>query len=333
MPIKLSIRRLNLNDIQTLRSRPLNSLLKEAWAIRQKNFEPILTVSAPSAKTYITDHYKNKKNTFVNISLTGTSCALNCEHCKRKLLDSMIPATTPERLKEVGDALMEKGCSGVLLSGGADESGSVPLADFFEVISYLKNKGLRVIVHTGLIKEETAVKLKEVAVDQVLIDIIGDQDTISNVYHLNKTPEDFKNSLRYMKNVGLNIAPHIVIGLNFGKVIGEYNAISMISEVEPDVIVIVILSPMHDTPMFGTTLPTPTEITRITAITRIMNPNTPLTLGCVRPAGVDKFETEKMVIQAGINGITYPMDETIEFCEGLGLKIEYRETCCSLLTI
>jgi uncharacterized radical SAM superfamily protein len=245
----------------------------------------------------------------------------------------MIPATTPERLREFGDVLVQKGCNGVLLSGGATTGGNVPLDKFFEAMGYLKNIGLQVIVHTGLIDEPTAYQLKKVGVDQVLIDVIGDMETIQNVYHLNKTPDDFEKSLRFMKNAGLNIAPHIVIGLNYGKISGEYNAIGMISKIEPDVIVLVVLSPIYDTPMHGTTLPSPEEIAKIAAITRIANPNTPLTLGCVRPTGEQKKATEKLMIRAGVNGITYPLDETMDYCEKLGLKIKFNETCCSLLNL
>ena len=238
---------------------------------------------------------------------------MNCEHCKRKLLDSMIHAHTPDKLKDLGDKLVKKGCTGVLISGGADASGRVPFHDFFEAISYLKKKGLNVIVHTGLVDEETAFRLKEINIDQALIDIIGDQDTINEVYHLNKTPEDFTKSLNLLKKAGINIAPHIVIGLNFGKITGEYKAIEMITKVSPEVIVLVVLSPMRDTPMFGTSSPSPEEIGRIAAVTRIANPKIPLTLGCVRPSGLDKLATEKLMLRAGVNNIAYALDETIEF--------------------
>jgi uncharacterized radical SAM superfamily protein len=245
----------------------------------------------------------------------------------------MIPATTPEKLKELGDNLVQKGCTGVLLSGGATDSGNVPLDGFFDAMAYLKGKGLRVIVHTGLVTEDTATELKNAGVDQVLIDVIGDQDTISNVYHLNKTPNDFERSLKFMKEAGLNIAPHIVIGLNYGKIEGEYSAIEMISKIKPEVIVLVVLSPLYDTPMYGSDLPSAEEIARIAAITRIANPNTPITLGCVRPADSQKLETEKLMIRAGVNNIAYAMDETIEYGESLGLKIDFNDVCCSLLNI
>ncbi len=296
-----------------------------------KNFAPLLNVSVPSAKTYITDHYQNKKDKFVNISVTGTSCALNCEHCKTKLLDSMIPAQSPEKLKEIGDALIQKGCRGVLVSGGALAEGMVPLDGYMESIAHLKQNGLKVIVHTGLVNEKTAKELKTADVDQVLIDIIGDRETIREVYHLDKGPEDFENSLKILKKAELEIAPHIVIGLHFGKILGEYNALRMISEVEPDVIVLVVLSPMYGTPMHGVKSPSVEDIVKIAAVTRIVNQRTKLTLGCAKPSGSDKIEMEKLFIKAGVNSIAYPTDEAVDYAHGLGLKTNFKEECCSLL--
>lgn len=322
-----------MTSINELRNRSQEDLLEMAWDIRVKNFDPTLTVSAPSAKTYITDHFRNKRNKFVNISLTGTNCELNCEHCKRKLLDSMLPATTPSKLIELGDGLVEKNCEGVLLSGGALATGGVPLEQFYDAIMHLKQIGLKVIVHTGLVEEQVAHNLKASGVDQVLIDIIGDAATIREVYHLDKTPDDFDKSLRFLNGANLSTAPHIVIGLHFGTIKGEYNAIEIISRNNPDVIVLVVLSPIYDTPMYGSALPSAEEIARIASITRIKNPETPVTLGCVRPPGSDKLQTEKLLIRAGVNGITYPMDETIDFGESLGLKMKFRETCCSMLSI
>jgi uncharacterized radical SAM superfamily protein len=317
--------------IDELQNHTLDSLLENAWEIRIKNFEPNLHVSVPSAKTYITDHYRNKRDRFVNISLTGKICALNCEHCKRKLLSSMVPAEDPDKLKVVGDVLIEKGCTGVLLSGGASSSGMVPLDGFFDSIRYLKERGLQVIVHTGLVDKDTAFKLKQANVDQVLLDILGDEETISKVYHMDRTTKDFEDSLRFLKNADLEIAPHIVIGINFGKITGEYNALRMISEADPEVIVLVALSPMYETPMYGVEPPSSEEIAKISAITRLVNPKTKITFGCARPAGPNTKNLEKMLIKSGVNSIAYPSDEAIDYAESIGLKPEFKEECCSLL--
>jgi uncharacterized radical SAM superfamily protein len=316
--------------IEELKIRSLESILDEAWDIRRKNFPPVLNVSAPSAKTYISDHFRNTKNRFVNITVTGNWCELNCEHCKKKLLESMVPALTPEKLREVGDSLIEKDCQGVLISGGASSEGTVPLDKFMDSIAYLKERGLQVIVHTGLLNEKTAQNLKAAGVDQVLIDVMGDTETIKEVYHLDKTPADFEESLRIMKTAQLRMAPHIVIGLNHGKIRGEYNALRFISEVTPDVIVLVVLSPMHGTPMHGTATPAPEEVARIAAIARIVNENTPVSFGCARPSGSGRVDLERMLIRAGVNSIAYPSDEAVDYATDIGLRTIFVEKCCTL---
>ncbi len=316
--------------IEELRAEPLGRLLEYAWEIRTKNFPPILNIAAPSPKTYITDHYSNRPNRFVNISITGTSCSLNCEHCKGQLLGSMLPAKTSSKLKELGDKLIKKGCSGVLISGGSDHTGHVPLNDHFEGIKYLKDMGLKVIVHTGLVEEETAKMLKAAGVDQVLLDVIGSRETIEKVYHLDAGPDAFKRSLQVLKEHGLAIAPHIVIGLHFGKIMGEYDALRLVTESEPDVIVLVIISSALSTGMEDVEPPAPDEIARLGAVARILNPKTKITFGCASPPQTRK-KTEELIIKAGVNTITYPLDETIDLAHSLGLRTDFKEVCCSLV--
>ena len=138
------------------------------------------------------------------MSVTGTRCDLHCGHCKGKLLESMIPAEEPETFYQVIERLRSSGALGVLVSGGANRNGEVPLDRFIPLIGAIKTKapGFKVICHTGLIQKETAMALKEAGVDQLLMDVIGDDDTIREVYHLNKTVEDYEETLRMLKEMG-----------------------------------------------------------------------------------------------------------------------------------
>lgn len=323
--------RVYMQDIDLLRTWNLEDLFRESWKIRKENFPPILTVSTPSQKTYISNFHQNKINSFVNVSITGTNCALNCEHCKKNLLESMIPISKPNDLKILGDKLIKKGCQGILVSGGSSSIGEVPLNNYFETFVYLKNIGLKIIVHTGLASEDTAIGLKKAGVDQVLIDIIGDENTIKNVYNLEKTPYDFFNSLKILIKNGLDVVPHILVGLNFGRISGEYNALKMLTQLKTNNIIFVIISPIKGTPMENIIPPSFKEVGKIAAIARILNQNTNINLGCARPTGEEKELIEKSAIDAGINGIAYPSDETIEYAKNLGLEIKFKDTCCSLL--
>ncbi len=64
--------------------------------------------------------YMGERGKYPSISLTGTSCALKCDHCYRKILEGMISATEPDTLKEICQRLDDEGNLGVLLSGGSD---------------------------------------------------------------------------------------------------------------------------------------------------------------------------------------------------------------------
>ncbi len=324
-------RAITMQEINVLLSRDINDLLNESWNIRNENFPSILTVSTPGAKTYISDFHKNKRNTFVNISITGTNCSLDCEHCKKSLLESMIPIASGDELKILGNRLVERGCEGILISGGAIPTGEVPLDNYFDALSYLKNKGLKVLVHTGLASRETASRLQKAGVDQVLLDIIGDEETIKKVCHLKKRPSDFLNSLQVLIDNGLDVAPHIIIGLYFGQIVGEYYALEMVTQAKPNNIVLVALSPSAGTPMERVATPPPEEVGKIVAIARILNPKAHIALGCARPPGKEKESMEIYAVQAGITGIAYPADETIEYAKSLGLEITFKDTCCSLL--
>ena len=321
----------NAENISNLQTKELPWLLDKAWSLRTAEFPDELVVSAPGAKTYITEHHSNKRNTFVNISVTGNDCALNCEHCKGSLLDSMNHASNPKELKELGDKLVAKGCQGVLISGGADKNGEVPLSEFSEAIAYLKDIGLKVLVHSGLASQESAISLKNADVDQVLLDIIGSDSTIKEVYHLDKTTSDYSNALSYLADEGLEAVPHILIGLHFGQMLGEYDALEMIMNSGANHIVFVVLMPKEGTPMEKVTTPSAEEIARLIAIARILNPLAKITLGCARPPDEKKLATEKYAIEAGVNGIAYPTDQTMKLATEKGLKLIFRDTCCSLL--
>ncbi|WP_456475717.1 radical SAM protein [Candidatus Pyrohabitans sp.] len=319
-----------MTSIEELREMPLEELLDRAWKLRQSNFENVLHVSAPSAKRYEIARFKNSPRRFVNVSVTGTACSLKCEHCRGKLLESMHHVASEEELLTLGERLVEQGCEGMLISGGADTEGRVPLRRFTRTIKQLREMGLRVIVHSGLVGEEDARALKRAGVEQVLLDIIGDETTISEVYHLSKKPEDYLQALESLRREEMSIAPHIVVGLHRGEIRGEYEALRMITKAGAEVIVIVVLSPMYDTPFEGIAPPSPREIARLIATARILNPRTKLNLGCAKPAKA-KAEIETLAIDAGINTVAYPTEEALSHAAERGLELSFSEMCCTLV--
>jgi uncharacterized radical SAM superfamily protein len=242
----------------------------------------------------------------------------------------MIPATDAASLDSLGRRLAEQGCRGVLISGGADAEGAVPIADHLPAIARLKGLGLTVIIHTGLLERTTAEGLRAAGVDQVLFDVVADQSTIHDVLHLDRTPQDFAKTLGLLREVGLSVAPHIVIGLYFGQMKGELAALDLIRSIGAEVIVLVVLRPLPRTPMAGLKSVPPESVGRLAAVARILNPRTPVTLGCARPAGPDKVVMEHLALEAGVNVVAYPDPSTLELAARLGLRTEFVESCCTL---
>ncbi len=307
-----------------------NNLLQQAWKVRQ-NFDPVIHFFAPGAKHYYNRYYSNHANSFVNMSVTGKTCACRCDHCKGRLLETMVAVLSPREMRNVVDRLLNIGGKGILVSGGADAEGEVPLLPYIEVMKYAKNMGLKVLVHGGLIQPDTAAGLKEAGVDQVLLDVIGDENTIKRVYHLDRTPDDYLQSMVYCREAGLELAPHVVIGLHYGQIRGEKLALEMIREVAPETVVLVILTPSAGTAMAELMPPPIDKVAEIIAAARIMNPYTTLTLGCARPPGLYKRRVEIEAVDCGVNGIAYPDEVTVCYAANRGLEARFSEECCSLI--
>jgi uncharacterized radical SAM superfamily protein len=319
--------------LRSLLETPLREVQTEAFRIRRGHFGKELTFSIPGTISYRDAAFPSQKEKFSAISVTGRHCALRCEHCKGKLLESMIPAEDPETFLQAVDHLRAHGAHGILVSGGANQNGEVPLKKFISSIRTIKEKNpqFKVIVHTGLIQREIAKELKEAEIDQILIDVIGDDDTIREVYHLNKRVEDYEETLMMLREMGHHLAPHIIIGHHFGEIKGEWRALEMVTRIGVETIVLVVIKFLHGSGMNQIKIPKPEETSRISAIARILNPNIPIRMGCIRPAHPWKAKMETGFIDSGVNTIAYPLQNTIDYAKEIGLETKFIEMCCSLL--
>jgi uncharacterized radical SAM superfamily protein len=312
---------------------PLNELQSEAFRLRKIYFGKELAFSIPGTISYHDNSFPSQKDRFAAISITGSHCDLQCEHCKGKVLESMIPAKDPETFSQIVNQLRSHGALGILVSGGANQDGEVPLKRFITTIKTIKERDpqFKVIVHTGLVQKETAKELKEARVDQILIDVIGDNDTIREVYHLNKRVEDYEETLWILKEMGHRLAPHIIIGHHFGEIKGEWRALEMATRIGVETIVLVVIKPLDPSMKHKFEIPKPEQTSKISAISRILNPTIPIRMGCIRPAHPWKTEMEKGSIDSGVNTIAYPLQGTIDYAKDIGLETKFIEMCCSLI--
>ena len=311
--------------IQDLPPKGERDLFNRAWELTRENHGSDFTFYLPGMI-----RYGSIRGRYPALSLTGTRCQMQCEHCKGLLLEPMIQATTPEALVGKCLRLGRSGHSGVLLSGGSDHRGRLPWGRFVKAISRAKSEtGLFISVHCGFLDYETAVALKGAGVDQALIDIMGDDDTARKIYHLDGLHEVIK-SLEALSRSQLDMVPHIVAGLNYGRIQGEYEALRIISRFQPSTLVVVVLTPLKGTPMAGVSPLTPIEVARLIARARAMMPYTPISLGCERPRNKRNGLMEALAIYAGATRMAVWSQSTLDLVLDLGLKPRFQPTCCSV---
>lgn len=309
---------------------------KSAWEIARQNFGDKIFFYAPTIKHYESEEFKQScsKCYFMPVSITGANCELNCAHCGCKILKAMQPTTTPKSLFEYAKEIAKRGAKGMLISGGSTRKGVVPIKPFLKTLSRIKEKfGFKIVAHLGILDEETVQEIKDSGgIDAAMMDIVGCNDTLGEVYHLRDvTTNEFENSLKLLCEYGIKTIPHIVIGLHYGKIIGEYNALKIISRYPVVSVVLVGLLPQLGTKMADVTPPSPDEMGEVFKEARCMFPKIPVLLGCQRPLGEHKLKTEILALKAGLNGIAYPADGIVSLAKKMGLVPQFSQMCCSLM--
>lgn len=310
----------------------LDELLGRAWRARETRFDREVRLSAPSFKHFRTVEIPTSgEPRFVAVSLTGRACSLGCDHCRGALLRSMAPAESPRALLDLAQRLVRRGCRGVLLSGGCDRRGRVPLEPFLEVIPELRGElGLEVAVHVGLADAAMARKLARAEVERVMVDLVGEGRTSREVLHLDAGPERFERSLETLLGAGLAVVPHVIAGLHRGELRGELGALEIAARHPSAAVALVVIRPEPGTPFARIAPPSPERVAELMARARLMLPETPLVLGCARPVGRASRALERYALRAGFNGLAFPADETVALARELGLRPVVDERCCAM---
>lgn len=304
----------------------LTTLLDRAWHLSRSRFGNRLTVYIPGM--FVVDGTRGK---YRAVSITGTRCDLDCEHCKGHLLRTMPSAEDPESLVRLGLEAQARGDYGMLITGGCDSSGKLPWDRFLPAIRTLKQgTDLTLTVHAGQVDAEEAAALKRAGVDQALVDVMGDDETVREVYHLSEGTVQIQRTLDALAAAELEIVPHILFGIHFGRERGETNALRMLKAYPLAKYVIVVIMPFRNTPMAGVSVPEPERVARFLAEARLELPHARASLGCARPRGRYRHELDLLAVKAGINSLALPSEPAVTYATQNGLEVIYRQTCCSL---
>ncbi|EGO62059.1 hypothetical protein [Acetonema longum] len=284
----------------------LADLAAKGWKVRQKHFPPSLCLAYPSETQ--------------TISVTGKGCELNCAHCGGVYLKGMKP---------LEDIISQGGISAAscLISGGCTKAGNVPIAAYADQLAAMKGDS-RFNLHVGLVDDPDIAAIARLA-DKVSFDFVGDDQTIHEVFGLNRTVADYVACYRKLRNC-CKVIPHICIGLHGGEIRGEYRALELLQELGADNLTFIIFTPTKGTRYADCSPPDLEAAVRVLAAARQLFPAAPLHLGCMRPGGRYRQAADEWAVRVGMNTIVNPVPAAVRLAQELGLSIVKQQECCAL---
>ncbi len=268
------------------------------------------------------------KEPFTPVSVTGTRCALFCKHCNSHYLHHMLDGSNG-KLHFQAAYLANKGEKGILLSGGSAPDGSVPTYEQADIIHKIKHETkLKISAHTGIVTN-LHVHILSTYLDMALVDVLGDDETIRDMLGIEAEVADYENSLKELFSAGIQLAPHIIVGLHDGKLRGEFKALEIVRKYNPVVVVIVVFIPTKGTALESVAPPGLDDVARVMTKAREMF-DVPLSLSCVRPGGRYRSMLDTYAILSGVDRIAVPSRKAYATSRELGLRVvEIPKMCCS----
>ncbi len=224
------------------------------------------------------------------VSVTGAECSLHCNHCDGHYLQHMVPVDSARRVLESGEY------RSILLSGGSDPDGRLPLVEHLQFIAWVHEQGIRINAHVGLQSDEDIHTLSPYF-DKISLDYVWDDETIRHVYHLlERSGVDYLNAAQCWTNAFVEggdsaafasarqrVNLHLTIGLKGGVVAGEYTAIDSLVAFRPASLIFLVLIPTEGTVYGGVPVVPLDDVESVFAYARLKLPLTDLVLGCMHP--------------------------------------------------
>ncbi|MCL6449710.1 MAG: hypothetical protein K6T75_00220 [Acetobacteraceae bacterium] len=265
------------------------------------------------------------------VSVTGRGCALRCRHCGGRYLKGMADLGRARRLL-LGPPwprpFRPVRFWSLLVSGGSDLSGRVPLADHLGDLEVFRALGLRLNLHTGLVGPEEAAGLGPLA-SAVSLDFVGSAEVAREVYGLNAGPRESIAALRALKPFA-RVVPHLCLGLKGGEPSAEEEALELLSCEGVEALVLLVFTPTPGTDYSGRLPPPLPRVEALFRLARELLPRAAVYLGCMRPGGGYRRELDRAAVRAGLDGVVLPAAEALEEALALGLEVSWGEECCAL---
>jgi uncharacterized radical SAM superfamily protein len=281
----------------------LQEKLARAAAVRRAHFPPEITFSYPLDTAVL--------------SLTGSQCALDCAHCGGHYLGGMRPIWETE----------PDGSTSCLVSGGCDPEGRVPVLAHLERVRAWR-PGRKMNWHVGFVSD-AEMEVIAPLVDVVSFDFVGDEQTIREVYGLERTVADYEATYSLLQRYARTV-PHITIGLRGGEMGHEMAALERLQALGATDLVLLVFMPTPGT-RYANRKPPPVEAAAdILAEARLRFPQATLYLGCMRPRGRYREQLDPLAVRAGYNVLVSPSRAARDTALRLGLDVHKMRECCVL---
>jgi hypothetical protein len=240
----------------------------------------------------------------------------------------MEAATTPDALWKFAQGLAASGGTGLLLSGGCDANGHVPLERFLPIIPRIRKAlKLKVNAHVGVSGRDFLDALASAAPDVVSVDVVGSDEVVREVFGLDADADAYWSTYEGLLSRGLNAVPHLTVGLRGGNDSGEEAAIDRLAKIKPRRLVLNFLVPTKGTRYENAGFDRARAL-EVVALARKKMPDAFIVLGCMRPRGIDDFVAA--AVEIGVDGIVNPPRAVVDAWESSGTEVVRRNLCCAL---
>jgi len=246
---------------------------------------------------------------FPSVTLSK-KCMLHCKHCMGRYLHQMMD------IEQFKKRMSNMNINGVLISGGFNKKGE--LLNLRKYLPFMKKmrKKIYIAVHPGFVDEEIAEKLS--ASSHIAFMDIPSEKAIKNVFGLDRSTEDYLNTMHFLQDAGLKVSPHITAGLNYGK-IEEWYILDELKNSPIEKLVLNFILPTARTPFENVRIDKDDAIEFFKEARKKIKK---ITIGCMRPRYLDI-----PLIEAGAEEMANPSPEARKYLHNDIKEIRW---CCGI---
>jgi|GEM_PF-298563 len=264
-----------------------------------------------------------------SVSATGSECALSCAHCNGHYLGQMTPADQLAGRLEDPEGRIP---GSLLISGGCDASGQVPLPPR-SLLQQLAERA-RLNLHVGLAGGEHVEAAARFA-DAVSFDMVGSDRTIERVMGLGHGFADYLHSFRRLRRevpAHVAVVPHIVVGLDGGEIDGEYGVVDALACDPPEAVVFLVLRPTPGTRFAAVSPPSLAGVAEFMLYARRRLPQAQMHLGCMRPSGIYRCALDLVAAACDFDVLVQPTRRARRLLvDTVGpAAVSWADECCAL---